>query len=439
MQNQNLIKKIIIALIVVVIGLGIFFGVTFYQASKGTQSSTRGVTNTNTTRTPFQTRVATGSDITVVDNTPVQPEVKNPTPITKLPVVASKLVQLWKEPVSGFDFLPKDIQILATSTKGTTTIVTTKTIKNQTHVYLWDRSTGNIYENLASSTKVLRISNFTSPKAQEVYFISPTTALARELSPDNETIVTSYINLFRETATSTLFTATKKRIFVNSEHLSVSPENRKMFYVQKNTGQAYVSNLDLSSILNVLTTNITQWIPQYVNKTILSLTTKPSAYFQGYLFFINSTGTQENQYILGDKYGFTTLVSPNGNKVLYTEIEDDLLFTSIYDIKTKRTVRLSQATLVEKCVWSSDSKKIYCAVPQTLPLAPYPDAWYQGLTKFSDNIWSIDTETGNFALEIALQDQVTEDIDAYNIKISADKKYLLFQDMYTQTLWKYSF
>jgi Tol biopolymer transport system component len=135
----------------------------------------------------------------------------------------------------------------------------------------------------------------------------------------------------------------------------------------------------------------------------------------------------------------TTLVSPDAKKVLYNEIVNNLLQTSIYDIKTKKTVSLTQSTLTEKCVWSSDSLKIYCAIPQELALAPYPDAWYQGSTSFSDNIWSINPETGSFAVEIALQDQLLTPIDAYNIKVSKDKKYLLFQDKYTLTLWKYTF
>lgn len=436
-QTQNSLKKIIIILIIIAIGIGIFFGVIFYRSSQNTRTGQN--RNTNPTTTPFQTRTATGSDITIVDDSTQADQVNNPEPTSSLPVEAPRLVELWKEPVSGFDFLPKDIQVISTTTKGTTTVSITKTIKNQIHINLWDRATGNIYENLASTTEVNRISNFTSPEAQEVFFITPTILLAREISPDNENIITSYINLYKETSTSTTYTATKKRIFVSTEHISVSQENRKMFYLLKNTGQAYVSNLDMSSVLNVLNTNITQWLPQYVNKTTLALTTKPSAYYQGYLFFINSTGTQDNQYILGDKYGFTTLVSPNGAKVLYNEIEGDLLFTSIYDIKTKKTVRLGQATLTEKCTWSNDSKKIYCAIPQRLALAPYPDVWYQGKTSFSDNIWSINPETGAFKVEIALQDQVTDPIDAYNLKVSTDSKYLLFQDKYKLHLWKYTF
>jgi hypothetical protein len=93
--------------------------------------------------------------------------------------------------------------------------------------------------------------------------------------------------------------------------------------------------------------------------------------------------------------------------------------------------------LADKCTWEPDSALIYCAIPQKLASAAYPDAWYQNQTDFSDNIWSINPETGEFRVVIPLQDQVSTPIDAYNIKISKTKRYLLFQDRYSLTLWKY--
>jgi hypothetical protein len=178
-------------------------------------------------------------------------------------------------------------------------------LKDQIFAYLWDRSTGNIYQNLASTTNVERLSNFTSPQAEEASFIDATTVLTKELDTNNEDIINSYITLYKETATSTIFTANKKRIFTNTEYISVLPDIKKMFYFLKGSGQGFVSNIDLSSVFRVLNTSLTEWLPQYVNKTTLAVTTKPSAYFKGYLFFVNSSGAQDNQYILGNNISFT--------------------------------------------------------------------------------------------------------------------------------------
>ncbi|MES2623442.1 MAG: hypothetical protein V4576_03470 [Patescibacteria group bacterium] len=459
-NNNSLTKKIIVVLIVLVIGVGIYFGIKFYQSSKNVDIGAN--QNTDKGTTPFQTRTATSGEVVVVGDRPNTPgTATNPSPVVNLPMAKPRLVQLWKEPVSGFDFVYKDREIVSTSTAtttikvattttvGTTTATTTINVattsivfksiilKNQTYVYLWDRATGNIHQNLASTTEVERLSNYTLPRIEEAYFIDPLTVLVRGLDESNESVRTTYLQLIKETSTSTLFTAKAKNIPVISKVISLSNETKKMFYFIEKTGQGIVSNLDISSFIRVINTSLTQLLPQYVNKTLLAATTRPSAYFPGYLFFINSGGTGSNEYILGEKYGFTTLVSPDGKKVLYSEIKNDLLQTAIYDVASKTTVFLDQSTITEKCVWTSDSKQIYCAIPQKLVLAPYPDQWYQGLTAFSDNIWSVNPSTGEFAVVVPLQDQLSNPVDAFNLKISADKKYLLFQDKYSLTLWKY--
>jgi hypothetical protein len=458
-KNNTLIRRAIILLILVVIGIGVYFGIKFYQASKN-PSGINQATNTGTT--PFQTRTATSGDIIIGGNDEATgTEASNPPLGIDLPMAKPRLVQLWKEPVSGFDFIYKDRVVVSTTTATTTlkiatsttvgsttatttisvatTTITYKTevLKNQTYAYLWDRATGNIHQNLASTSETERLSNYTLPRIEEAYFIDPVTAFVRGVDETNETVRTTYVQLVKESATSTLYTATTKASPVNAKAVSVLNDTKKVFYFIENTGQGVVANLDLSSFLRVISTSLTQWIPQYVNKTTLAATTRPSAYYPGYLFFIDGTGTGDNQYILGDKYGLTTLVSPDGKKVLYSDIESDLLQTYVYDTVTKQTVPLRQSTLSEKCVWTADSKKIYCAIPQKLALAPYPDAWYQAQTEFSDNIWSIDPVTGEFEVVIALQDQLSNPIDAYNLKVSTDEKYLLFQDKYSLTLWKY--
>lgn len=448
-SKQGLLRKFIIVLIILVIGVGIYFGVTFYKASKNLQQGTGSTPNLNPDRTPFQTRTSTSGEPFITENP--SEEVINPSTSTS-PFIATtkpRLMQLWKEPVSGFDFISKDREIISTSTatttvtvgsstEATTTIVyKTTLVKNQSYIYLWDRASGHIYQNLASTTETERLSNHTLPAVEEAHFIDPITVLTRGLDSSNEAVVSTYLQLFRDIATSTLFSAREKNVPINTKTVSYSNDAKKMFYFIEGTGQGVVANFDLSSFLRVIKTPMTEWIPQYVNKTVLAATTRPSAYFQGYLFFINSGGTGDNQYVLGDKYGFNTLVSPDGKKILYSEIDEDLLQTSVYDIASKTFVALTQSTIADKCTWTADSKKIYCAIPQQLPLAPYPDAWYQGLTTFGDNIWSIDPVTGEFDVVIALQDQVTDKIDAYNLKISADQKYLLFQDKYSLTLWKY--
>lgn len=459
-------KKILILLIILVIGVGIYFGIRFYQASKDARIRAT-ITDPKTGQTAFQVRTATSTDgpqiiISGDDVTPVNTA-------STVPNVTSRLIQLWDQPVSGFDFIYKDIEITSTSTvpipgtqtvvrtgttstttrnvderptlggrEATTTIVYKKTIlKNQEFAYFWDRKTGNIYENLSSTSDRVRISNYTLPRMEEVNFIDGVSVLARGVAVNNESVNSYFMSLYKETATSTLFSSKITFTNFNSKQISVLPEIKKVFAFIGNSGRGTISNPDGTAQATVISTSLTEFIPQYVNKNTVALTTRPSAYFPGYLFFLNTNGSGNNEYILGDKYAFGTLVSPNGQKVLFSEIIENELQTSIYDVKSKTTVQLSQATLPEKCAWGSDSALVYCGIPQQLPQAPYPDTWYQNQTEFADNIWTINPLTGEFKAIIPLQDQVSVPIDVINIKVAKTKKYLLFQDRYSLTLWKY--
>ncbi len=454
MNKPNPIKKVIIILIFLVIAVGVYFGVTFYNASK--KASDIKVTDPKTGKTSFQQRTGSSTDensqigFYVDDRTPIKQD--NSSSTNNL-LVKQRLIQLWKEPVSGFDFITKDIEITSTTTLSTSTkplsidekktpeqpIISYKKsiLKNQEFIYFWDRASGHIYENLSSSTDVFKLSNFTLPRMEEVFFFNKDTVLARGVSSDNETIYSRLLKLYKETATSTVFTANVSNVSFRTKHVAVLPSLNKVFHIIDKTGRGFISNPDGAQQSQVLSTSLTEWLYQYVNKDIVALTTKPSAYFPGYLFLLNTNGKGDNEYIIGEKYGFNTLVSPDGTKVIYNEILNDQLETTVYNIKTKKAVRLTQSTIVEKCTWNKESTLIYCAIPQKLANAPYPDDWYQNKTDFSDNVWSIKPETGDFDVIIPLQDQVSVPIDVLSIKVSDTNKYLLFQDKKTLSLWKY--
>lgn len=442
---QKTIKKIILILTVLILCFGVYFGYSFYQKSKSSiEKNTSDPTNQDRTRTPFQTKVSTS---TGVENFTEENTIENPTEPTT--IVKPRLVQLWSEPVSGFDFVYKDIEVIPTistttstsTNKSTSTIIKSiqnkKILKNQEFIYLWDRKTGHIYENLASTTDIIKISNYTSPGAEEVFFADNSSLITRTLGNDNETISTIYIKLIKEFSTSTVYKAEVKDINIDASNVSFLGSVKKIFYFINKTGSGVVSNIDGVVRINTINTTVSEWLSQYVNKTTVALTTKPSAYFKGYLFTLNPDGNSKNSYVLGEKYGFNTLMSPDGKKVIYNEILNNTLETFIYDIKAKNSTYLNQATIVDKCVWGSDSKIIYCGIPQRLEQAPYPDAWYKNNISFGDNIWSVDAETGDFKLIVPLQDQVMVPIDIYKINVSSTNKYLLFQDKNTLTLWKY--
>ena len=139
------------------------------------------------------------------------------------------------------------------------------------------------------------------------------------------------------------------------------------------------------------------------------------------------------QRILGDIPGLVTNVNPNTTLVAYTDSNPTL---SIFNIKSGNTVSTGLNTIANKCTWSPiQTTTLYCAVPQNIPEGNYPDAWYQGLVSFSDDIYQIDANTGQ-AIEIGnISQQAGQPIDAENLKVSPDGNFLIFTNKIDLSLW----
>ncbi|MFA6078079.1 MAG: hypothetical protein WC724_03630, partial [Candidatus Paceibacterota bacterium] len=173
------------------------------------------------------------------------------------------------------------------------------------------------------------------------------------------------------------------------------------------------------------------------NSGLVTLTTKPSAEIPGHLFFVNPN-TKSVTKILGNIKGLTTLTSPNGQLVLYSESQSGSPSLFVFDSVNKQTKSLSLQTLPEKCVWSKTTKTlIYCAVPQSLLGRSLPDQWYQGVVSFTDDLWSIDTTT-TITKKIMGPDSLgISGLDMTNLSLSTNDSFLLFINKVSGTPWMY--
>ncbi len=164
---------------------------------------------------------------------------------------------------------------------------------------------------------------------------------------------------------------------------------------------------------------------------MIKLTTKPSYTVPGHMYAINPT-TKSFVRVLGDVYGLTTLTSPDGKLVLYS---DSNLSLNIYDVNKKTSTPAGVRTLAEKCTWASVSV-LYCAVPNTVTPSQYPDSWYQGEISFSDKIWKIDVISGNTTIVGDPETTVGgEDIDGIKLMTDSSGKNLLFVNKKDSMLW----
>jgi hypothetical protein len=125
--------------------------------------------------------------------------------------------------------------------------------------------------------------------------------------------------------------------------------------------------------------------------------------------------------------------------MLVTAPSGSTIGTAVINVKTGNKTILNIATLADKCAWSPISTStVYCAVPNTVPKATYPDDWYQGKISFSDSMWRVEVNT-NSSQEIfnPVTTEGQSDMDIVDISINNKADTLLFKNKKDQTLWSY--
>ena len=110
---------------------------------------------------------------------------------------------------------------------------------------------------------------------------------------------------------------------------------------------------------------------------------------------------------------------------------------SVFDIKNNKVTDLPLWALTEKCIWSEkNSSIIYCGVSSFIPRGDDLDAWYKGLTSFSDSVWMIDIETQTATVLVDPTEKAGEEFDLIKPVLSPDEEYLLFINKRDSTLWQ---
>lgn len=300
------------------------------------------------------------------------------------------------------------------------------------------KETGNIYQTFADEIKEKKFSSTLIPKIEEAFFANGgDSVILRYLKNDTITIET-YLGVLpkEELGSDTTGSYEMKGSFLadNINEVAVSSDGTRLFYLLNSSSG--VSGITLTfkdgKRAQLFQSDFTEWLPVWNAANTISLTTKPSGTVLGYMY---NLGTDKRfSKVIGGINGLTTLASPSGNSVLYT---DSNLSLSLYDIRTGDGKGVGLRTEPEKCVWAKDSITLYCAVPKFVPSGTYPDSWYQGEVSFSDQIWKVNTLTGVTTLLLDPGLAVGgEEIDGIKLQIDASETYLFFVNKKDSFLWK---
>lgn len=295
-----------------------------------------------------------------------------------------------------------------------------------------ERETGHVFEMREDERVPRRVTNTTLPRIQEALWANSETVLVRYLNDEGS--VQTYIGNVSPSTEEGELVGT----FLAQDAMSPAVRSGAVFYTVAAERRGYVQNLAERTVRSVLPTSFTEWLPAWLSPTKLALTSKPSASALSTLYFLNTqTGTMER--ILGNRYGFTTLVSPETNRLLFSESTGSGFSLGMFDIDTAVVKTLPQQTLPEKCTWSSLEKEVaYCGIPESIPPGKYPDRWYQGRVSFSDSIWKMNVEDGTSELLIRPGDAARTAIDLVEPHLTEDESHLVFINKKDGTLWSLS-
>lgn len=174
----------------------------------------------------------------------------------------------------------------------------------------------------------------------------------------------------------------------------------------------------------------------------------------GFVTYWNTANAQEETQMIsvsiigGDKktlfkgkFGADYLWNNDGSKILVSHSDaknGSKMEMAVLDNNGSNYRNLEVPTFISKCVWSSDGKTVYYALPGSIPEGSVlPNDYNAGKFNTTDTFWKIDTSTGKKDRVIDL-DKITSQIDAKNLFLNDDESLLLFVNKIDGKLYKIS-
>lgn len=316
------------------------------------------------------------------------------------------------------------------------------TIPKKLSARLVDKENGNIFDVILDSGDQYQVTNTTIPRVHEAYITNGgKNVLLRYLKEDELTIASFYGKVPEQKLGDDISEAPLPGTILEDDikDVALSPDTTEL-YLQTAVGgnsTGVIRNIDTKKQSVLWQHPYSEWLAQWVNKNLVTLTTKASGYVPGFVYSVDTvSGVFEK--VFGGIGGLTTNTSPDGTQILFSGAGNQIN-TSFYNIGDRKAFDVSIDTLAEKCVWLPTNISVLCAVPKYVPEGVFPDNWYQGLISFDDSFWQIDSNRLLDDEELFdPSDYTTETIDAVNLSISPDGKYLLFKNKIDDSLWVYS-
>lgn len=299
--------------------------------------------------------------------------------------------------------------------------VLSPTIDNQKVKY-YSKNNGYVFESSFDGSERIRLSSNVLLNLLKVLWSSNQDKVIAVFEEDG--LLKKYLYDYNTSAA----TALDKNI----RWITWSPIEDKIAYQyydpQTEDNNISLANPDGSQWTNILTTRMKNLIVEWPNSEQIAIRTKPSGLAQSVVYTIN-LADGDFQKIISETYGLTVLWSPLGDKLLFSETDNQgkNLKLKIVDLAKSTTGELSFATLPEKCVWSQDNRTLFCAVPKNISdSATLPDDYYKKRVSFTDEFWAINLDIQEAIRIFIPENEGTATYDAKQLLLSPQEDYLLF-------------
>ncbi|MDD5589556.1 MAG: hypothetical protein PHQ47_00065 [Candidatus Portnoybacteria bacterium] len=260
-------------------------------------------------------------------------------------------------------------------------------------------------------------------------------------SPDGKKVIGFYGETTGNGVKKSVFDYITKKSYpldANIRSIAWSPDSKKIIYqYSDNQGNNNISaaNQDGSGWHNILQTRLGNLVVECPTPGKISLRSVPNSQTKGFLFVLEEK-TENIVAVLDDLNGFSAKWSPDGQKILYqtTNAKGQDLKLFVADSQGQNSLQLPAITLVEKCAWSANSQKIFCAAPQNISdNATWPEDWLDGLVSVKDDLYELSAD-GKEKTKIVASDEARS-FDVNEIIASPQGDYVLFTSRRDGLLW----
>lgn len=349
------------------------------------------------------------------------------TPVSGAEEVAPRFLRITTGPTAyGVGFANATLAVGFDTGTGLGTSTPSAQITDTTVRYI-ERASGNMYAYNTLNKSLTRITNQTIPGIVEASWVTDASrAFIRYLSPNGNFVETYALG---ETESLGYF------LEQNLSQAIVSKSNRLLTVLPSTTGSvATVANADGTNVRTLFSSELSHLKVLPAGDDFIAYT-KASAGAEGYVFLVDGA-TGSFTRLIGPLRGLSALPSNSGETLLVSYRSGNAIRTEFLDVETRATIPLPTNTLSEKCVWSPDDARVFCAVPKTLA-GTIPDDWYQGAVSFSDRLWSVDVE-GRVATQLFDPETVAKvAIDAVGLAVDPNTNVLVFSNKKDGSLWMY--